>query len=412
MINVVLSRVRQCAIILLISSILFGSIEFGLRLFITAGSGGWGGQSKPYKSHPKYLVHLNPNVEFEMKRTAINGGTSIVSKTNTWGFRGEYFERETDEIRVIVYGDSNIGAVFSAYKDTFVARLEAELEARTDYSFQVINAGVAGYGPDQILLRIKDEIPIWNPDFVIVNLFADNDFGDILRNRLFYVSNKTGEIVNRGLPFTEKFVDYVRDLYVLKAIKTVWFMIAEAMGVTVESLDLPTRTEESMLDNLYQAIGEDYRAYFDRSLPRKVWDHYDLDIALDPDSGSSQVKLMLMEKILSRMLLIASSQYKMPIVFMIQPSSRDISTNLELNYQKFESISDKYRRDNLVNSLESILKRLNADYISLFDSYVTNGRTPYYFLLDDGHWNDRGQELAAKLMAEHLLNTYEIVPTQ
>ena len=137
-----------------------------------------------------------------------------------------------------------------------------------------------------------------------------------------------------------------------------------------------------------------------------------MDIALDPDSGSSQVKLMLMEKILSRMLLIVSSQYKIPIVFMIQPSSRDISTNLELNYQKFESLSDNYRRDNLVNSLEAILKRLNADYISLFDSYVTNGRTPYYFLLDDDHWNDRGQVLAAKLMAEDLLNTYEIAPAQ
>src|SRR5439155_6628510 len=52
---------------------------------------------------------------------------------------------------------------------------------------EVINAGVDGFGPDQSLLRFEQEVDVYQPDIVVFHIFADNDFGDIIRNRLFDV---------------------------------------------------------------------------------------------------------------------------------------------------------------------------------------------------------------------------------
>ena len=411
MINSISLRLRQGAITVLITSVLFGGIEIGLRLFVDAS---WIGGV--YMFHPTYLIQPRPNAQSSFQRTVTNGGPTIASRTNKWGFRGKDFERETDEIRVMVYGDSNIEARFSTYENTFAGRLEAELEARTGHSYQVINAGVAGFGPDQTLLKVADEIPVWNPDLVIVHIFADNDYGDILRNRLLYIDDETGKIVNRGIPLIEKFISYTRELYALKAIKKIIYATlsktGKAIGVTLQKPNRRRPAGEPALDRHSRRIGEEYKAYFNRSLPRSIGDHYDLDIALDPDSDSGRIKIKLMKETLGRIFLFVKIENNVPIIFLIQPSTKDISTNSKLNYQKLETISEKYRRDNLVKPIESVLDRLNADYVNLFDSFVTSGRTPYYFAVGDNHWNDAGQALAAKLMAERLVGNYGTAPVQ
>src|SRR6185436_5789593 len=50
---------------------------------------------------------------------------------------------------------------------------------------EVINAGVTAYGPDQACLRIEDEVARLDPDLVVLAVFADNDFGDLARDKIF-----------------------------------------------------------------------------------------------------------------------------------------------------------------------------------------------------------------------------------
>jgi hypothetical protein len=85
----------------------------------------------------------------------------------------------------MVYGDSNVQARFSSLEDTFSHRLEIGLESRLGTKVDVINAGVIGFGPDQSLLRFIKDADVYRPNVVIFHVFADNDFGDLLRNRLF-----------------------------------------------------------------------------------------------------------------------------------------------------------------------------------------------------------------------------------
>jgi hypothetical protein len=85
----------------------------------------------------------------------------------------------------MVYGDSFIKAEFSQLDKTFAKRLEAKLGAIIQIPAEAINAGIVGYGPDQILLKMEEELPRLKPDLTIEAVFADNDFGDLLWHKLF-----------------------------------------------------------------------------------------------------------------------------------------------------------------------------------------------------------------------------------
>lgn len=404
MIRKAVSVCRQIIVITSITIVLIGLIEFGLRGIFTAR-----GDSEPYKFHHKYIGQPNPGAVLEVKMSPINGGRPVVSTFNQWGFRGSNIDRDTDDIRIMVYGDSNIQAAFSDEEDSFAARLETELESRSGRRFQVINAGVAGYGPDQVMLKIEDQIPLWKPDFVVVQLFADNDFGDVVRNRLVSLDPDTDEIVVDGVPLTDTLVGYGLQLYIFKAIRSIWNKAMKATGL---KRTRPDRVQLTELERLKQRLKTEPEAYFDRSLPRVIGDHYDLDIALDPGGEFSQLKIRLVQKILARMYRFVRDHHRIPVVFLIQPSVKDISTNAELNFQELARMSKNYKRDNLTKPLVATFQRLDADYLNLFPVFVTDGLSPHYFRLDDPHWNERGQELAASLMAGHILDRYELPPVQ
>ena len=174
---------RDIFIIIIITSFIVISAESLLRLLFPET------YFPPMVHHGRYIYTLRSNNKIYAHMSPKNGGKTVVTKTNRWGFRGKDIDVTTDEIRIMVYGDSNIQAPFSESANTFVELLEKKLEIKAGNKFEVINAGVEGFGPDQVLLRIEDEIGFWNPDLIIVNIFADNDFGDILRNKLFRIDS-------------------------------------------------------------------------------------------------------------------------------------------------------------------------------------------------------------------------------
>jgi hypothetical protein len=125
-----------------------------------------------------------PGALRESQREPQNGGERIVYRINSRGFRGDELEAQP-RARVAVYGDSFIHAYYSAQEHTFAARLEHYLSERLGFPVEVVNAGVAGYGPDQELVKMQRELGELRPDLVLIAIFAGNDFGDVARNKLF-----------------------------------------------------------------------------------------------------------------------------------------------------------------------------------------------------------------------------------
>ncbi len=124
---------------------------------------------------------------YDFTHDPLNGGHTTRWESNSQALRGP--EPHATDLRVVVYGDSNIMARFSPWDETFTARLETALRNELDSTethkraarqVDVVNAGVDGYGPDQSYLKMRTEMASLRPDIIVLDVFADNDFGDLV----------------------------------------------------------------------------------------------------------------------------------------------------------------------------------------------------------------------------------------
>ncbi|MEX2150366.1 MAG: hypothetical protein WD793_09115 [Steroidobacteraceae bacterium] len=357
-----------------------------------------------YQFDPEILVALKPNMESSFKRSKENGGDLIQWSTNSLGFRGGELRPDPD-VRVVVYGDSNIQASFSALPDTFPSRLEKELQELTRRDVEVINGGVVGMGPDQSLLRLRRDIDALEPDVVVFHVFADNDFGDLIRNRLFDL-DPSGNLVPSE---HERAVDahlvraydrtFLSTLLIVRAARRLWNAIRPGDGEHgVGRID----TGEDLLEIVLEENARQFAVY-ESSGPGQYShfaDQYDADVAVYPRSESATAKTRLMDAVL-REARNATHAAGAQFFVVIQPSQIDLTTNSMLSYQDLGKYPD-YRPDNLSQAVENILARWRIDGISLFHAFSAQSAEQLFFKGDDDHWNDAGQSLAAKLTAERL----------
>jgi hypothetical protein len=357
-----------------------------------------------YQFDHEILVALKPYMDSSFKRSKENGGDVIQWSTNSLGFRGHELRPDPD-VRVVVYGDSNIQASFSDLQATFPYRLEQELQALTGKDVEVINGGVVGMGPDQSLLRLEREVDELEPDVVIFDVFADNDFGDLIRNRLFDL-DPSGNLV---LTAHQRTVDghlirayersFLSTLLTVRAAGRLWHAVRPGAGEHgVGRID----TGKKMLEYLLEENARQYAVY-ESSGPGQYShfaDLYDADVAVHPRSESATAKIRLMDAVLRQASETARSAGARFFV-VIQPSQIDLTKNSMLSYEDLGQYPD-YRPDNLSRVVENILARRRIDGISLFHAFSAQSAEDLYFKGDDDHWNDAGQSLAAKLTAERL----------
>jgi hypothetical protein len=161
--------------------------------------------------------------------------------------------------------------------------------------------------------------------------------------------------------------------------------------------------------NILQNINAKEYSVYKKSQPRKsspFADHYDIDIALDPDKESSKIKIKLMESVLKRANTIAGSK-GIKFLVLIQPSKKDLTKdNAVLNYEYLQKYP-KYRRTNLADAVKNKCVENNIYFINLFDVFMRNNPENLYFRIDQMHWNDQGQDIAAKETALYITSFVE-----
>src|SRR5215475_1034914 len=84
------------------------------------------------------LYKLVPHAKKIFIRNKRNGGQRIFVSINSRGFRGEEFSDSVTKKRIIVYDDSFIEAEFSSNENTFVKRLENDLNRNCHGCTEVI----------------------------------------------------------------------------------------------------------------------------------------------------------------------------------------------------------------------------------------------------------------------------------
>ncbi len=360
----------------------------------------------PFVHHPRYLFTLQPNRVSEHRRAAINGGDRIVSKTNADGFRGPPLQPRGQTPRIVVYGDSFIHAPYCRLQHTFTERLEHELGTATDQSVEVINAGVSSYGPDQALLRIEDELVTLTPDLVIVAIFAGNDFGDLLRNKLFRVDADDRLVANQP-----RLAPALRRGFELSAresiVKRAFRAALEGPGDAAQPgrpPDEPTDPDLALMKRwLAQAQREHVRYVLDGDdVVTNVYnDPYSADVSLVPQTDAARYRVRLMDAIVRR-IADRTAQRSIPLVLLLIPHPIDVAPGYgpgRVDRDRFAS----YAPTNLTDALQRIADRHDLRAVNLFATFAATDANALYFHGGDDHWNEAGQALAARVMAEYVL---------
>jgi hypothetical protein len=367
-----------------------------------------------YQQHPVYRVSLKPDLNRSFMR--VHQGETVVTQwsTNSRSFRGSEIRSDKPAIRVLVYGDSNVFAQFSNLENTFPFKLQEFLRQITETDVEVINAGVPGFGPDQSLLRLEQDIDILKPNVVLFHVFADNDFGDLIRNRLFAVDD-SGRIVRtssdqRADPCLENSTSCLKDLSsdgVLRFLSSL--AVIESSRNVIRRIPYLSQfadpSASSSIGYYLKLCEAEYRFFKQPAFhrPSHFADHYDYDLALDPTGESSRTKVTLMKGIL-RLAKQLTSAKQVQLLVTVQPSSIDLTTHIHPNFMDFEGFPD-YQKDRLSTIVEEGARAEEIDVINLFDLFLSHV-PDHLFYRNDDHWSEAGQELAAQAVAAYMHDRY------
>lgn len=351
-----------------------------------------------------------------------SGAQQVLLVINRQGRRGDLLVPDHGP-RIMVYGDSFIASEGTPVRDTFVAQLRDMLAARMSRRPQAINAGVPGYGPDQESLVMEDEIDSIRPDLMIVALYSGNDFGDLVRNKLFTLDERQQLVaghprldasLNRyfkeagnqpRLQLQRRFIALIDRAKHSRLARMIGGQTVRKAGSLAPSIgsNLPVSQGDS-IDNWLVDRRKEYKsAAIDRDdlVDNLFGDTYDADLSLEPDSDSARYKKLLMERVMERIQALASSR-RVPLVFLFIPDPIDVVDrwSLAVNSQAYPL----YRRSGLTDTLETIARAHGMNYVNLYEPFREHPAKPLYFRVpEDDHWNAEGQRVAAALMTRFIM---------
>ncbi len=364
--------------------------------------------ASPYQPDHALLTKLVPGARKVFIRGTVNGGQRVLTTVNRDGYRGEeLLPASANRRRVVVYGDSNVQAEFSSLEATFPEQLEKRLQSTFGVAVEVINAGVVGDGPDQVNLRLARDAARLGPSLAVVVIYADNDFGDLLRNRM-YLPDIRGEIgpVPYRLPdgLSEQmqnaaFPAGLRRLQLHRHAARLWNHTRERWndGFSIETY-LASYVENSLARN--QASYLHYLAARDDGRVENPFrDYYDADIALTPDAPSARLKVALMKSALARLRDTAAAA-SVELVLLVLPSPIDASESYDIRVDTTRW--PQYDRARLSGLVETLATGANIAHVNLLADLRTVDADALYFHGGDDHWNDAGQAFAAATLAEFI----------
>jgi hypothetical protein len=317
-----------------------------------------------YVLRDKSTITLRPGKKHE--------GKWVVNKH---GFRGQAFT-STENYRIIIYGDEMSFTSHLSEPESLGPVLTERTRASLRQHVDVMNASVPGLGPDQVLERLQRDIDTFKPDTVIVMVNTHNDYGDIVRNRRFYLDadNKLKstsytvqgvESERRFFPhhqFNSFFIDMMRERGTIK--------VGDQFELSAYDMT-PSYIESRLEDEMerYQLGVSPGTSVFD--------DVYDLDVAVNTRSSTSLVKVSLMQSVL-REIHRLGERHEISVLFVLIPSATDLIVEPVIDYKDLKANYESYMRVNLTRPLTQYLQRSKFPVINLFPGFYRTGAESLY----------------------------------
>lgn len=154
--------------------------------------------------HPVLGWEKSPLAEGHFRR----GDARIYEKMNSRGLRDREYEydKAANVFRILVLGDSFTEGYDVNVEDLFTEileqRLNDSLSRQSGRTFEVINAGTGGYSTDQEYLFYSMEGKKYDPDLVILMVYAANDVYYTIRDKYGNYSKPLFELRQDSLVLT------------------------------------------------------------------------------------------------------------------------------------------------------------------------------------------------------------------
>ncbi|MBI3791334.1 MAG: hypothetical protein HY275_10715 [Gemmatimonadetes bacterium] len=359
-----------------------------------------------YEADTALIYRLRPGGEKVFVHRPSNGGGAVPVSINADGFRGPPL-RTDGARRIIVYGDSFIEGEFVHDDSTFARDLEHLLAPGTPT--EVLNAGVVGWGPDQAFVRMQQELPRLKPALVVLAIFADNDMGDIVRDRLFLLGPDSALVrhpvvlhptLRRALEAQANPTGW-RRLHLVRWIERKVGRASGALPVTRGRGPGPAFSLASYapwaLWNAQQQYAE-MKAAPDTVLDL-LGDSYDADIAATPDSASARYKVAIMDRLLGAIAADLTAR-RVPLVLVVIPSPIDMCETYDVRIDP--RTYPQYDRRRISRTVDSLAARHQIRRVDLWDALRAQDPCTLFYRGGDLHWNARGQAIAARVVADSL----------
>ena len=262
---------------------------------------------------------------------------------------------------IAIMGDSFVENTFLPIQDLFTEKLDYLLNS-TGQTYDVYSYGTSGYGPGQLYLQYMDEVKYIQPELVIYNYYF-NDLGNLLANNLFS-RNKNGELIEMQskTTFRRIFRKILGRFYF-----TYWMM--QRMG----NAYFP----DLLMDKSIDTINE-----IDNLLKRNRF--FEKIIDINSKNEETYEALILFKVLMVNFAESVRQNGSNFLVCLIPEKNGNASHNIEI---------------------EELLNNNGINTINLTPYFLNqNQSNEYFFFKNDVHWNEKGNELTAKILFNYLAN--------
>jgi hypothetical protein len=327
-----------------------------------------------YVQKDNYYVYPH-NARFENRN---EDNEIISSQTDEHGLRNE--KQALSQAEIIVLGDSFVAGINTLESDTLVGRLRSR-------GLRVYNAGMDGYGTYQSFALLRDLMKNANPRIIVLCFYLGNDFRDN-----FYGSENDNNRASlpQGNPIKTSGLSKIlhgigEGLKRLMRASRLFMLINNKVVVPLQG------KKDFMLS---YALSEmmSYQKVYDNPMARAVektkW-------------AISQISNMA--KMGRANFLLLGIPSKAQVVRSFHEISAFYEDARSARFA-FETIRKGYSFDRPDDVLSEFAKELGIPFISLLPVFRIQGAGELYFQLD-GHWNSKGQDIAANELWKSLAPT-------
>jgi lysophospholipase L1-like esterase len=282
---------------------------------------------------------------------------STIIKINAKGFRDREYKvaKESSVYRIIMLGDSQIFGLGVDLKESYPKVLETILNENNDRGiisqYEVVNAGVDGYGTEQEYMYLKELGAIYKPDLVIVGLTV-NDIEDVMK----------------GIP----------SAFSRNWLKKHFFFLSYMKGLHVKYKTRVKKYSKKLPRRFFQIYQDGYPPSYEKALQ----DTKDYLLRINRYARSIDSELLVV--IIPQNFELGLSEWKKRGLDFLY--TEEFFNN---NMNRFSRIFTDFLREERVHVLPLLLK------------FRESGINPLYFS-HDPHWTKDGHQLAAEVTYDYL----------